>query len=205
MINKLPDTPWHLGYAKKEESDPRRHKGRCIFYTKTHCTNGKSGCFMQKCGGSSHCIYYAESAQQWEKVYEQTKTIEDIKREKRAPVQKRQQQYKERWVKKASDLLRKDRFAFHQRRINHVRKCLVCEAKLQVKNNIKICPYCNAMFAPDYPEYRAMQNVFILTAEEAPIKKKQVKKPEPKEKQLIIKEKRHIAINAKDLRIKEQF
>ncbi len=29
--NKLPDTPWHVGYAKKEESDPRRHKARCIY------------------------------------------------------------------------------------------------------------------------------------------------------------------------------
>ena len=23
--NRLPDTPWHVGYAKKQEDDPRRH------------------------------------------------------------------------------------------------------------------------------------------------------------------------------------
>jgi len=30
--NRLPDTPWHVGYAKKQENDPRRHKARCIHY-----------------------------------------------------------------------------------------------------------------------------------------------------------------------------
>ena len=28
----LPDTPWSLGYAKKEERDPRRHKSRCMYF-----------------------------------------------------------------------------------------------------------------------------------------------------------------------------
>ena len=29
---RLPDTPWHVGFVKKEEDDPRRHKARCISY-----------------------------------------------------------------------------------------------------------------------------------------------------------------------------
>ena len=33
----LPDTPWHLGYAKKEESDPRRHKSRCVYLNNGKC------------------------------------------------------------------------------------------------------------------------------------------------------------------------
>lgn len=29
VYNKLSDTPWHVGYTKKDENDPRRHKARC--------------------------------------------------------------------------------------------------------------------------------------------------------------------------------
>ena len=35
--NRLPDTPWHVGYAKKQEDDPRRHKARCIHYCDGQC------------------------------------------------------------------------------------------------------------------------------------------------------------------------
>ena len=55
MINKLPDTPWHVGFAKKEEDDPRRHKARCIYYNVGNCKY-KGG----KCSGSAHCKRYSE-------------------------------------------------------------------------------------------------------------------------------------------------
>lgn len=59
---QLPDTPWHLGYAKKKEDDPRRHKARCIYYYKTNktCECTKSPCYLFNCGGSAHCKYYKE-------------------------------------------------------------------------------------------------------------------------------------------------
>lgn len=62
MENKLPDTPWHMGYTKKEESDPRRHKSRCIYIKDGICKCGREGCYMRKCGGSAHCIHYSEES-----------------------------------------------------------------------------------------------------------------------------------------------
>ena len=38
---RLPDTPWHVGFVKKEEDDPRRHKARCIYYAEGVCYQGK--------------------------------------------------------------------------------------------------------------------------------------------------------------------
>lgn len=56
----LPDTPWHLGYAKKEPNDPRRHKSRCIYFKSGKCHCGQSGAYTLKCPGSSHCTCYEE-------------------------------------------------------------------------------------------------------------------------------------------------
>ena len=53
--NKLPDTPWHIGYAKKEETDPRRHKARCAHYD-----NGNCKFVSGKCPVSAHCKKYSE-------------------------------------------------------------------------------------------------------------------------------------------------
>lgn len=56
----LPDTPWHLGYPKKEPHDPRRHKSRCIYLKEGLCRCGRSGAYTLKCPGSSHCTCYKE-------------------------------------------------------------------------------------------------------------------------------------------------
>ena len=74
---RLPDTPWHVGFVKKEEDDPRRHKARCIYYAEGVCYQGKMGCFLRKCPGSSHCKYYAESESMAEEVYLKTRSIEE--------------------------------------------------------------------------------------------------------------------------------
>lgn len=61
MKNKiLPDTPWYMGYAKKKENDPRRHKSRCIYLKEGICHCGTSGAYTLKCPGSSHCTSYTE-------------------------------------------------------------------------------------------------------------------------------------------------
>ena len=52
--NRLPDTPWHVGYAKKQEDDPRRHKARCIHYRDGQC--GWKANYSGNCLGSSHCM-----------------------------------------------------------------------------------------------------------------------------------------------------
>ena len=55
----LPDTPWHIGYPKKKENDPRRHRSRCIYYDKktTKCMRGVSYSY---CPGSARCSGYRE-------------------------------------------------------------------------------------------------------------------------------------------------
>lgn len=57
--NKLPDTPWHIGFIKKDEKDPRRHKSKCVYNNGKRCTCA----YMVYCQSSSHCVYYAED---WE-------------------------------------------------------------------------------------------------------------------------------------------
>lgn len=53
-------TAVHVGYL--HSNDDRRHKSRCIYYDKSDklCHCGKSGCYMMRCGGSSHCTCYRE-------------------------------------------------------------------------------------------------------------------------------------------------
>jgi hypothetical protein len=77
--NRLPDTPWHVGYAKKQEDDPRRHKARCIHYRDGQC--GWKANYSGKCIGSSHCIDYSESLEDFKKLQESRKTAEQIERD----------------------------------------------------------------------------------------------------------------------------
>ena len=74
----LPDTPWHIGYVKKEGGDPRRHKARCVHIDSNGiCKCPKSGCYTLKCNGSSHCKFYAETIGQWQSVRRNTLSIEE--------------------------------------------------------------------------------------------------------------------------------
>ncbi len=57
---KLPDTQWHIGYAKKRESDPRRDKRNCRYKIGDICRQKKSPSFELRCGSSSHCKFYNE-------------------------------------------------------------------------------------------------------------------------------------------------
>ena len=49
--------PWHIEKMVREEGDPRRHRSRCIYYSKesSHCSK-----IVSKCGGAAHCNYYEE-------------------------------------------------------------------------------------------------------------------------------------------------
>ena len=51
--NRLPDTPWHVGYTKKEDSDPRRHKARCVYFKDGKCTCRYNRCYALQCAGSA--------------------------------------------------------------------------------------------------------------------------------------------------------
>ena len=74
---KLPDTPWHVGYAYKNENDPRRHKARCIHLDKMICKCSLSGCYLMRCAGSSHCKCYSEEKSQWVRYLNELITDEE--------------------------------------------------------------------------------------------------------------------------------
>lgn len=57
---KLPDTQWHISYAKKRKNDPRRDKRKCRFKVDDICLNRKSPSYELRCGSSSHCKFYNE-------------------------------------------------------------------------------------------------------------------------------------------------
>lgn len=57
---KLPDTQWHIGYAKKRENNPRRDKRKCRYKIDGICKQKKSPSFELRCGSSSHCKFYNE-------------------------------------------------------------------------------------------------------------------------------------------------
>ena len=101
---------------------------------------------MQKCGGSSHCIYYAEDSMQLEIVLEETKTIEDIKREEQEMNDERSNAYQKAILKKAAALLKADRYCFRQRRFKDLHRCPICDSKL-ADGEVKFCSYCHAYFA----------------------------------------------------------
>lgn len=56
----VPDTPWHIGYAKMKKNDTRRDKRKCIYYADETCNSTSFGCYGLRCSGSSHCMYYCE-------------------------------------------------------------------------------------------------------------------------------------------------
>ena len=59
-LSKDIGTPVHTGYLHSDND--RRHKSRCIYYDNNICYCGKSGCFLVKCNGSSHCKFYEDKA-----------------------------------------------------------------------------------------------------------------------------------------------
>lgn len=154
---KLPDTAWHVGYAKKEEDDPRRHKGRCIHKYGDICHCAVSGCYLLKCGGSSHCRTYAESELVWEEYLEDMMTDEDKEKE-RAFMYRLQKQGLVRELLKNGDYHKK--YSLRQT----MKDCPFCQSKLK---DMK-CEYCGAQFriVDDIDEQKikqyAGQGIFIV-------------------------------------------
>lgn len=137
--SKLPDTPWHVGYAYKDEHDPRRHKARCIHLQNNVCKCGLSGCYMTHCAGSSHCRYYAEGQAEWDKYLEEMKTDEE-KAEEAAEIRavlyrKEKRDYVHSQLKTCTY---NKRFSFRPSMIN----CPFCRERLK---NLE-CKYCLAKF-----------------------------------------------------------
>lgn len=136
MPKQLPDTPWHIGSPKMKESDHRRLNKWCIHYDSSFCTEPKSGCYMLRCAGSSHCKFYAEDVKTSKKIEKDSRTQVEIDTENR-------RQYvdtlkpKMRALISSSDCRRYTSVQF-------LRTCYICGSKLlEIGNQRKQCPLCH--------------------------------------------------------------
>ena len=137
--SKLPDTPWHVGYAYKDEHDPRRHKARCIHLEKSICHCRLCGCYMTNCVGSSHCKFYVEGQEDWDEFLEDMKTDEERKEEAAEYRANRYRREKQLYVKK---LLTSGTYTTKYHFFPQMLKCPFCGDKLK---NLQ-CKYCLAKF-----------------------------------------------------------
>lgn len=56
-VRRMTGIPWHVEKFIREDGDDRRHRSRCIYFSKpdAHCSQ-----YSGKCRGSAHCTYYRE-------------------------------------------------------------------------------------------------------------------------------------------------
>lgn len=157
--SKLPDTPWHVGYTKKDEHDPRRHKAWCIHLKNSICTCGPCGCFMTRCDGSSHCKFYAETEKQWEEYLEEMKTDEDRAYE-------RAELYKQQKRQHVRHMLEDGRYTKTYRFGESMLICPFCKQKIKKLH----CDYCLATFrvvknmTDEAVQKAAKEGVFLIKA-----------------------------------------
>lgn len=58
----LTGMPWHVEKYVRQEDDPRRHRSRCLNYSK----NTKFCVFMRgQCIGAAHCLHYKEKQEEY--------------------------------------------------------------------------------------------------------------------------------------------
>lgn len=136
MRKQLPDTPWHIGSPKMKESDHRRLNKWCVHYDSSICTEPKSGCYLLRCAGSSHCKFYAEDEKTSEKIERDNRTQAEIESEHR-------RQYIETLKPKMKALIS----SFDSRRYTSaqfLRICYICGNKLvELSENRKQCTFCH--------------------------------------------------------------
>jgi len=157
--HRLPDTPWHIGYTKKDEDDPRRHKSRCYFYDDGNCKSIKSNRFGVKCTGSSHCMSYAETEVQakrilgvqdemQEMVYHGGKQIGTVTVSKKEieKAEQRSEEYKKIKREKRKNLMKSNPKMFADIDFATLRECKICNSPLTQVASKKECKYCGASY-----------------------------------------------------------
>lgn len=136
MPKQLPDTPWHVGSPKMKESDHRRLNKWCVHYDSSFCTEPKSGCYMLKCAGSSHCKFYAEDDKASKKIERDNRTQMEIDAEHR-------RHYIATLKPKMQALVSSSdgrRYASAQA----LKNCFICGSKLlELGKHRKKCPLCH--------------------------------------------------------------
>lgn len=158
MDGRLPDTPWHVGYAKKAEDDPRRHKARCIHYVNGECNSSRSHYYRETCGGSSHCGEYSETYEDYRKKLKERRTADEIEREN---IEK----YKAGLDKKKRELAKSDNILCYKP-TDYIRKCLVCDEKLKkIKYSLKKCGFCG-MYYVDIQDSTNLEVLQLVKADD---------------------------------------
>ena len=139
MSKQLPDTPWHIGMPKMKESDHRRLNKWCVHYKESICKEPKSGCYMLKCGGSSHCKFYAESMKESAKIEQDNRTQMEIDAENR-------HKYVESLKPKMQALISSSDGRRYSS-VANLRNCYICGSKLlKVGNDRKQCTLCHMAY-----------------------------------------------------------
>lgn len=136
MQKQLPDTPWHIGSPKMKESDHRRLNKWCVHYDSSFCNEPKSGCYMLRCGGSSHCKFYAEDENTFKKIERDNRTQMEIDAEKRR-----------KYVESLKPQMQTLVSSLDDRRylsVRSLKKCYVCGQKLlELGEYRKQCTLCH--------------------------------------------------------------
>ena len=141
MEKHLPDTPWHVGFIKKDEDDPRRHKARCIHICEGICNSSRSNYYQEKCGGSSHCIEYSETYEDYQKNLKERRSIEEIQADNIT-------KYKQTLSEKKKQLMASNDTNIHRyKSTDDLRRCLVCDEILEKKMySLKKCRFCGMFY-----------------------------------------------------------
>lgn len=157
MKKQLPDTPWHIGPPKMKESDHRRLNKWCVHYDSSFCTEPKSGCYMLRCAGSSHCKFYAEDEKASKKIERDNRTQMEIDAENRR-----------RYVQTLKPQMQALVSSLDDRRYQSVQsltKCYVCGRKLlELGKNRKQCTLCHMEYIDQInwlTDNKAMDNRFV--------------------------------------------
>ena len=170
MDKRLPDTPWHLGYAKKDEDDPRRHKARCIHYKVEICNCTRSYYYQEKCGGSSHCAVYSESDSAYEQLLESKKSADEIAADNR-------EKYRQSLIKRKRDFVKKSTSHMYKG-TEHLNKCLLCDDILKkLMYSLKKCQFCGLYYV-NIQDFTLEKVIEEIKAEEVMI----MNIPQPKRK-----------------------
>lgn len=151
---KLPDTHWHVGYVTKAEDDPRRHKARCVKYNKGECGFHSS---RTRCQGSSHCSLYAETLEDWQKNFINTRTNEEL-------AELRKDAYLVQMIEKRKRFEVEYNGPMKNNPVAAIKICPVCGENLKTgKNDVMAnCRYCKAVICDEDASHKVYYPVIIV-------------------------------------------
>ena len=71
-VERMVGIPWHVEKMARKYGDPRRHRSRCIYFTRSTSYCSK---VCGKCRGAAHCDYYEEDENVKEQIEKKPKKL----------------------------------------------------------------------------------------------------------------------------------